>query len=1605
MRKMKRIYALILIFVLVLNLALSESGINAYATEGVAGGEEFGDTSFSEYDEEESEDDEESDEEDEDGEEKEPEYETTVIEIIQTSGEKSVIGSFDDLDKETLSQIIDTDSTIENIVLPEKLEVTVNKEQKVRTITLTRKKEIKREKTDKKKKKDKTSDAAEDASSAASSLEEDAEEASSAVSSSIEDAKEAASAVSSDADKEEAASASSTEENKDAAVTGSTIDKENTVTDNASAVSSAEKTEDSNKAASEATVAAEAAPALVPEAATESPALQTLEATPAPAPEAAPESTETNTEAVVPGEVPAEAVEAAPEVTENIENVEVPEAIEAVFEENSEGNGEAGASETSEEPSVENIDSEPVPGADDPENEIVSTVIKINGEETTELTLEDIDLSDGEVEEETEIVTETVKDTITDIKWKVDKEKSDKEEFTAAEGGLTFVFVPEISEELKLSDDVVLPFITVTVKEDQVPFEQSVVVDGVTIKVTADAGVFPKGATLSATKVAASEESKVEDAIDKERTDDKKVAASYTFDIKIFDKNGEEIQPDTEKGGVKVSFALREVKNDNLDVDVYHIDDESFDAEKLDTAKEAQDTVAAQTDGFSYYTVEFTYGDLEYVLQGDENIDLNEVLNYVGLSGTVESVSVSNSELFSVDPWNGGWLVVTKQPFDTEEWMKVTIDGTEFEIKVTDANSSFAQSGDNGKVGFNIGYNGFNVYGRDSYGSEIRTTYGNGGYKTLMDVNGSQVYFGSFSYGQRYTANDVTGYVAAELAGSSVLVKYTVINNSGSSKTVKIGSSADVQIGSNDSAPVSMSGNGITMADGSNRFYVVPAGADFTTRWYGGYYGAYSNIFNNLGDSNTYSGDSGCAWSWTLQLGAYETKTVTAVLAAGQVTTYTINYDGNGADSGYMGPSTVISGGGAVIASNAFVKEGYELLGWSADPNAEIATYSDGESIDVSSNMTLYAVWRMITPQEITAGDITMDYGTTALIEAVASGEGTLSYTVTEGRDVISVDAASGEITTLKVGTAQVRIYASSVPGFTEAEKFINVTVNKIAASIRGVEANDFIYDGYEHPLIKGNIQTVGGPAVFALGEADAEPTAEAYSSEIPTSVNAGSYHVWYKVFSNENYNGVDAQCISVTAGPRTITVKADSFEKNANEPDPEFTVTYIGCDADDVEGQVGFEVSREEGEKAGTYLIKPEGEELQGNYLVKYEYGALIINKVPVTYTLPKINEGLVYNGTEQALVQAASTQDGVVYYAVSDSAETEPDESAYVDYVSEAKDAGEYYIWYKIKGDENHTDIDSAYVVANIYRAQVTVKADNKSKEYGKEDPELSAAIIGLVDGDTQDMISFTLSRAEGEDVGEYEITPEGEAVQGNYEVTFVNGSLEIKEADDEVKEPVGRSGLVYNGEGQALVEAGSALHGTMMYALGKDDENVPKDSAFSELVPAAANAGDYYVWYRVTPDKFYKEKKDAECITVRIDRKPIEDAYIALEDGKFVYDGTEQSVNVKAVYLGGDILDASDYEIRGNIAAKDADTYIVSVYGLKNYIGIAETSWTISRKPISIQANNFTKNFGEKDPILLATITGLEGEDGADVLRFALTREKGVDVGNMRSQLQEK
>ena len=86
-------------------------------------------------------------------------------------------------------------------------------------------------------------------------------------------------------------------------------------------------------------------------------------------------------------------------------------------------------------------------------------------------------------------------------------------------------------------------------------FSESKSIDGVRITVEADEGVFPEGATLSAEKVTLTQEKQAKEAVDSERDEDKQVAASYTYDIKVLDQDGNEIQP-ADQSKVKVSFAM-----------------------------------------------------------------------------------------------------------------------------------------------------------------------------------------------------------------------------------------------------------------------------------------------------------------------------------------------------------------------------------------------------------------------------------------------------------------------------------------------------------------------------------------------------------------------------------------------------------------------------------------------------------------------------------------------------------------------------------------------------------------------------------------------------------------------------------------------------------------------------------------------------------------------------------------------------------------------------------------------------------------------------------------------------------------------------------------
>ena len=234
-------------------------------------------------------------------------------------------------------------------------------------------------------------------------------------------------------------------------------------------------------------------------------------------------------------------------------------------------------------------------------------------------------------------------------------------------------------------------------------FGQSRTVNGVTVHVSAPEGVFPMNASLSVELVPVEAQPQVDAAVETERESGRNVAVSYTFDIKVLDPEGNELQPG-EGQSVNVSFTLTEVANENLTTEVYHVSESeeggSLSAEvmKVET-NEATATVT--TEGFSYYTVEFTYGDKQYVLSSEDSpVELCIILDTVGLTGTINDVSVSDESLLGIVRADDAdtWLLYTLKPFETEERLKTVIDGVEYVIILTDAIIPDGGSGSNNRT-------------------------------------------------------------------------------------------------------------------------------------------------------------------------------------------------------------------------------------------------------------------------------------------------------------------------------------------------------------------------------------------------------------------------------------------------------------------------------------------------------------------------------------------------------------------------------------------------------------------------------------------------------------------------------------------------------------------------------------------------------------------------------------------------------------------------------------------------------------------------------------------------------------------------------------------
>ena len=124
-----------------------------------------------------------------------------------------------------------------------------------------------------------------------------------------------------------------------------------------------------------------------------------------------------------------------------------------------------------------------------------------------------------------------------------------------------------------------------------------------------------------------------------------------------------------------------------------------------------------------------------------------------------------------------------------------------------------------------------------------------------------------------------------------------------------------------------------------------------------------------------------------------------------------------------------------------------------------------------------------------------------------------------------------------------------------------------------------------------------------------------------------------------------------------------------------------------------------------------------------------LTVNKAAPTVTAPTAKT-LTYTGSAQELVNAGSTEDGTLYYAVTTENKAPTDENLYTTSIPTATDAGTYYVWYKVVGDSNHLDSNIGCVTVTIATADSS-DSGSGSTSSGSTDSGSGSTSSGSTDG----------------------------------------------------------------------------------------------------------------------------------------------------------------------------------------------------------------------------------------------------------------------------------
>jgi len=643
---------------------------------------------------------------------------------------------------------------------------------------------------------------------------------------------------------------------------------------------------------------------------------------------------------------------------------------------------------------------------------------------------------------------------------------------------------------------------------------------------------------------------------------------------------------------------------------------------------------------------------------------------------------------------------------------------------------------------------------------------------------------------------------------------------------------------------------------------------------------------------------------------------------------------------------------------------------------------------------------------QITEGNLVYEDAITGMLSR-ATGDNVGSYDIAQGTVALSDNYAltfnkgTFEITKRPVAIttdAKTKVYGENDPKLTYQvtegnlvfeDAFVGTLSRAVGQTVGNYEITQgsvALNDNYTLSYVKGNLEITKRPVTITAdaktkvyGENDSSLTyqvtegnlvyEDAFVGTLSRAVGqtVGNYDITQgTVALSDNYDlSFNKGTFEITKRPVAIT--ADTKTKVYGEENPALTYQIT-------EGNLVYEdafvgtLSRAEGETVGNYDITQGTVALSDNYALSFVKGNLEITKRTVTITADAKTK--VYGEEDPALTYQI-TEGNLVF------------QDAFTGALTRAADqtVGNYEITQgSVALTDNYT---LSYVKGNleITKRPVTITADAKTKVYGENDPELTYQITA---GDLvyQDAFTGMLSRATGENVGNYDITQGSVALSDNYALTFNKGTFEITKrsititADTKAK-VYGEddSALTYQvTEGNLVYE--DAFTGMLSRATG---ENVGNYDITQGTVALSDNYALSYVKGNLEITK--------RPVTITADVKT---KVYGENDPTLTYQITEGSLVYEDTFTGA--LSRDTGETVGNYDITQGTVALSDNYALSYVKGNLE----INQRPITITADAKTKVYGEEDPALTYQVT--EGNlVYEDAFTGMLSRATSENVGN--------